>query len=59
MEPIGKISITEIRSLRSMNAVRVRERDQAKEENRKLWKMLEEKNREIRLLKAALKARID
>lgn len=42
-----------------MNAVRVRERDQAKEENRKLWKMLEEKNREIRLLKAALKARID
>lgn len=59
MEPIGKISITEIRSLRSMNAVRVRERDQAKEENRKLWKMLEEKDREIRLLKAALKARID
>lgn len=55
----GEISITEIRSLRSTLAVRSRERNQAKEDNRRLWEIIEEKDREIKLLKAALKARID
>lgn len=55
----GEISISEIRALRSSMAIRVRERDGAREEVRQLWKMIEERDKKIRLLEAALKARID